>query len=156
VVSYQVSPPMPLPDALRGDRWAMVSLEASAFGDMSEWEIDFNDAFPLSLLHLAPTTPIPGIIIFSSRALPLAGWLSGIEMVFLKYVPGKPEQLVLETGADDRWTLVNLPDAKTCQEAEQFEAAKQQAQQVHFLAVQSDPNAETFAGFWLLQEVNLA
>ncbi len=156
VVSYQVSPPLPLPDALRGDRWALVSLEVSAFDDMPDWAIDFRDAFPLSLLNLDLTTPIPGIIIFSSRALPLAGWLSGIEIAFLKYAPGKPAQLVLETGADDRWTLATFTDPKICQEAERFEAAKQQAQQVHFLAVQSDPNVEAFAGFWLLQEVNLA
>jgi hypothetical protein len=156
VTSYQASPPLPLPDALRGDRWALVNLEVSAFGDMAEWTIDFRGGFPLSLLNLAPATPIPGMIIFSSRALPLAGWLSGVEIAFIDYVPGSPAQLVLESGADDRWVLATLPTAQLCQEAERFEVAKQAAQQVHFLAVQSDPTSEAFAGFWLLQEVNLA
>lgn len=156
VVSYQASPPLPLPDALRGDRWALVTLEASAFDDMAAWTIDFYDVVPLSLLHLAPNTPIPGLIIFSSRALPLAGWLSGVELAFIKYAPGNSAQLVLETGADDRWTLAMLSNTQLCQEAERFETAKQAAQQVHFLAVQSEPNVEAFAGFWLLQEVNLS
>ena len=35
------------------------------------------------------------------------------------------------------------------------ELAKQDARGVHFLAIQSDPNSESFAGFWLLQELNL-
>ncbi|MCS6812827.1 MAG: Tab2/Atab2 family RNA-binding protein [Cyanobacteria bacterium] len=156
VVSYQASPPLPLPDALRGDRWALVTLEAAAFDDMAAWTIDFRDVVPLSLLNLAPNTPVPGLLIFSSRALPLAGWLSGVELAFIKYAPGNPAQLVLETGADDRWTLATLSNTQVCQEAERFEAAKQAAQQVHFLAVQSDPNVEAFAGFWLLQEVNLS
>jgi RNA-binding protein Tab2/Atab2 len=33
--------------------------------------------------------------------------------------------------------------------------AKQQSGQVHFLAVQSDPQSEAFAGFWLLQAAEL-
>ncbi|MCC5618131.1 Tab2/Atab2 family RNA-binding protein, partial [Nostoc sp. CHAB 5836] len=39
--------------------------------------------------------------------------------------------------------------------AKGFEEAKQKANGVHFIGVQSDPKAQSFAGFWLLQEVNL-
>ncbi|MGF1490314.1 MAG: Tab2 family RNA-binding protein, partial [Prochloraceae cyanobacterium] len=35
-------------------------------------------------------------------------------------------------------------------EAKGFEAAKEKANGVHFLAVQSSPESESFAGFWLL------
>ncbi|MFM6454428.1 MAG: Tab2 family RNA-binding protein, partial [Planktothrix sp.] len=45
------------------------------------------------------------------------------------------------------------PNAQTQQEAKNFERAKEKAKNVHFLAVQSDPNSESFAGFWLLQEL---
>ncbi len=155
-VSYEEQPPQPLPDALMGQQWAFVSLEASAFEDMQEWAINFGETFPLQMIGLAPETLIPGMVIFSPRAIPLAGWMSGLEMAFLKVDSGPSAKLLLETGASDRWILAPLRNAATQAEAQAFEQAKDQAQQVHFLAVQSDPQAESFAGFWLLQEVNLA
>ena len=61
----------------------------------------------------------------------------------------------LETGVSDSWILASLnpKDQKTIAEAEGFDRTKEKANQVHFLAVQSDPDAETFAGFWLLQGI---
>lgn len=155
-VSYEEQPPQPLPDALLGQQWRFVSLEASAFEEIQEWAIDFGEAFPLQMIKLAPETLIPGMVIFSPRAIPLAGWMSGLEMAFLKVDSGPSAKLLLETGASDRWILAPLRDAAAQAEAKAFEEAKRQAQQVHFLAVQSDAQAESFAGFWLLQEVNLA
>jgi hypothetical protein len=146
----------PLPDALVGEKWAFVTLEASAFEEMPEWEISFSEAFPLNMFGLSPQTPVPGLIIYSSRALPLAAWMSGLELACLKLKPEAPVQLVLETGANDAWILANLPSAQLQAEAKRFEAAKQHANQIHFVAVQSDPRAESFAGFWLMQELNLA
>lgn len=147
--------PQPLPDALMGERWAFVSLEAAAFAEMSEWEISFSEAFPVEMFGLAPNALVPGLIIYSSRALPLAGWMSGLELAFLRFNE-TPPQLVLETGANDAWILANLPTKDLQAEAKAFETAKQQAQNIHFLAVQSSPEAESFAGFWLMQELNLA
>ena len=156
-VRYQPLAPQPLPDALIGQKWAFVSLEASAFAEMSDWDISFGEAFPLEMLELAPETPIPGLIVFSSRALPMAGWMSGIELAFWKVTTGEsPERLILETGAAESWILANLSDRQTLQEAQAFEKAKEKAQHVHFLAVQSDPQSEAFAGFWLLQELHLS
>ena len=82
--------------------------------------------------------------------------MSGLEIAFLKLDSDSTARLLLETGMSDRWILASLRDAAAQAEAKAFEAAKHQAQQVHFLAVQSSPQAESFAGFWLLQEVNLA
>ncbi|NEQ28573.1 MAG: DUF1092 family protein, partial [Microcoleus sp. SIO2G3] len=65
-------------------------------------------------------------------------------------------RLLLETGASESWILVNRLNSAQQKQAQEFEQAKRQAQNVHFLAVQSDPNSESFAGFWLLQELNLA
>lgn len=160
-VQFETPEPARLPDALRGDAFAFVTLEASAFEEMHEWEIDFGEAFPIvgekSLVpKLTPETRIPGLIVFSDRAKALAGWMSGLELGFVSVEQKQPARLVLETGFNERWLLVNLSDAKVRQEAIGFDSAKQGAQGLHFLAVQSDRNSESFAGFWLLQELNLA
>lgn len=156
-VSFATTAPQPLPDALMGEKWQFVTLEAEAFREMNEWAIDFSEAFPLELAALQPDTPIPGLLIYSSRALPLAAWMSGLELAYVKAAPEAPRRLLLETGINERWILANLaarPDAE--KEADEFEATKQHAKGVHFLAVQSAPDSEAFAGFWLLQEVTLA
>lgn len=155
-VSFAITAPQPLPDALIGEKWQFVSLPAIDFGEMNEWLIDFGEAFPLTLADLQPETRIPGLLIFSTRALPLAGWMSGLEVAGLKLDQDPSARLVLETGLNDRWTLVTLPNAALQAEAQQFEATKQQANGVHFLAVQVNPEAEGFAGFWLMQDVELA
>lgn len=154
-VQMMLPTPQPLPDALIGDKWTFVSLEVSAFDELSEWEIDFGEAFPLEMTGLAREARVPGLIIYSSRAVPLAAWMSGLELAFLKLDGGPPAKLLLETGGSDRWILANLSDRATETEAQQFEEAKLQAKQVHFLAVQSTAESESFAGFWLLQEINL-
>ncbi|MBW4465237.1 MAG: Tab2/Atab2 family RNA-binding protein [Pegethrix bostrychoides GSE-TBD4-15B] len=147
--------PLPLPDALMGERWSFMSLEAAAFAEMADWDISFSEAFPLSMFNLQPQTLIPGLIVYSGRALPLAGWMSGLEMAFLRF-NAQPPQLVLETGASDAWILASLTSPSLQAEAQAFEAAKQQSGQIHFLAVQTKPESEAFAGFWLMQQLNLA
>jgi RNA-binding protein Tab2/Atab2 len=154
-VQFLAETPVPLPDALIGEKWAFVNLPAAAFDEMSEWDIGFGEAFGLPMTGLSPETPIPGLIIFSSRANALAGWMSGLELAFMKFEPGFSPRLVLDTGANDRWILANLRDAATEAEAKKFEEAKNQAKQVHFLAIQSNPESESFAGFWLLHELNI-
>lgn len=155
--SVRLERPLPqrLPDALEGQQWAFVTLEASDFADMPDWEIGFGEAFPLELAQLSPETRIPGILIFSPRALPLAGWMSGLELAYLKFDTSLGERLILETGATESWIVANIRTPKLLAEAKGFEAAKQIANGTHFIGVQSDPQAQAFAGFWLLQEVNL-
>ncbi|MBD0267991.1 Tab2/Atab2 family RNA-binding protein [Pseudanabaena sp. FACHB-2040] len=146
--------PQPLPDALMGQKWAFVTLEAAALQEMPDWEIDFGEAFPLELAGISPDTPIPGILIFSPRAMPLAGWMSGLELGYLRLEQGKTPRVILETGPAESWILANLTTADTQSEAKDFEVAKQAANQVHFIGVQANPEADSFAGFWLLQERN--
>lgn len=156
--SVRLDSPLPqrLPDALEGQKWALVSLSAAELAEMPEWEISFGEAFPLEMAQVSPDTRIPGLLIYSPRALPLAGWMSGLELAFVKFEQSpKFARLLLETGATESWILETLNNPKTRAEAEGFEVAKQKANGVHFVAVQSDPEAESFAGFWLLQEVNL-
>ncbi|MBD2162321.1 MAG: Tab2/Atab2 family RNA-binding protein [Limnothrix sp.] len=154
----------PLPDALLGQKWAFVSLEASAFGELHEWAIDFGEAFPLSMVNLAPDTPIPGLLIFSPRAMAISAWMSGLEMGFVRIEqqvkPSSlssdreefPDRVILETGIGDAWVLSTLPNAAQKAEGQTFEAQKQGAQGVHFLAVQTNPDEERFAGFWLMRD----
>ncbi|MEG4941245.1 Tab2/Atab2 family RNA-binding protein [Microcoleus sp. F4-D5] len=154
-VQFVPETPVALPDALIGEKWSFVSLPIAAFDEMCEWDIGFGEAFGLPMTGLGPETQIPGLIIYSSRATALAGWMSGLELAFIKFDSGPPARLVLDTGANDRWILANLRDAATEREAKGFEAAKKQAKQVHFLAIQSNPKSESFAGFWLLHELNI-
>ena len=154
-VQYPPLNAIPLPDAVKGDRgdkWIFVSLAAADFDEMKDWDIGFEESFALSLLDIKPDTAIPGLIIYSPRATPLAAWMSGLEMGYLQLEKSARPQLRLETGLSDSWTLVNLTNKETVKQAEDFESAKQKANGVHFLAVQSSPDSESFAGFWLLKE----
>ncbi len=155
-VIQKTSEPQRLPDALIGQKWVVASLTASDLAQMPEWEIGFGEAFPLPLAKITPDTIVPGIIIYSPRAVPLAGWMSGLEIAALKTDTGvTPARLILETGASDSWLLANITNPQTLQIAQEFEQAKQKANQVHFLAVQSNHESEVFAGFWLLQGIDL-
>ncbi|NMF61264.1 Tab2/Atab2 family RNA-binding protein [Brasilonema octagenarum] len=154
-VRLENPPPLRLPDALEGKQWIFVTLQQSEFTQMHDWEIGFGEAFPFELAQISPETPIPGILIFSPRALPIAGWISGLELARLKLDDKEEPRLVLETGATESWILANLKNSQTLAEAKSFEEAKQKANGVHFIAVQSNPQEESFAGFWLLQEVNV-
>ena len=155
--SVRLENPLPqrLPDALEGQQWAFVTLPGADFAQMHEWEIGFGEAFPLELAQVSPQARIPGVLIFSPRALPLAGWMSGLELAWLKFDQSLGARLLLETGGTESWILANISNPQTLAEAKGFEEAKQKANGVHFITVQSDPQAESFAGFWLLQEVNL-
>ncbi|MEM9537876.1 MAG: Tab2/Atab2 family RNA-binding protein [Cyanobacteria bacterium P01_E01_bin.42] len=154
-VQYPPLNAVPLPDAVRGDRsdcWAFVSLEAEAFAEMKDWEIGFSEAFPLAMMGISPEMKIPGLIIFSPRANPLAAWMSGLELGYLQLEGGKFPRMRLETGASDSWILADIKDNNILAEAQGFNAAKQKANNVHFLAIQANPESESFTGFWLLKE----
>jgi hypothetical protein len=124
----------------------------SSFNDLKDWDISFGENLPILGMGLDENLKIPGLVIFSPRALPLSGWMSGLEMAYLKLETGSRPLLRLETGASDSWILVNVTNAETLNEAKNFEEAKQKANNLHFLAIQSNPESESFAGFWLLQE----
>jgi len=147
--------PQPLPDALIGDRWLSVSLPANDLTSAAAWSMDFGEVFAMP--QLEPDLAIPGLIIVSARALPLAAWMSGVDPVFLRFESNAIDrmQLLLDAGAGDRWILTNLQaakDGKSIAEGKAFETAKQRAQGIHFLAIQKDPEIEHFEGFWLLKE----
>lgn len=151
----------PLPDALIGQQWALVTLPAKDFADMGDWDVAFKEAFPLEIAGVTPDTPIPGFIIYSNRATPLAAWMSGLEIAGVK--AGKEEssnyvskntdtaRLLMDTGTIETWLLADLVTPETQAEGLRFEKAKAAANNVHFIAVQDSPDSETFAGMWLMQ-----
>ncbi len=154
-VQYPPLEPTALPDAIRGDKsdkWAFVSLQAEAFLELNEWDIGFKEVFPILEIGVSTETVIPGLIIYSQRALPLAAWMSGLDLGYLKLETGTRPIVRLETAASDSWILVNITNPQTLQEAKNFEEAKSIANNIHFLAIQSSPDSESFAGFWLLKE----
>jgi RNA-binding protein Tab2/Atab2 len=155
--SVRLEQPLPqrLPDALEGQQWTFVTLQGGDFADMPEWEIGFGESFPLELAQVSPETRIPGVLIFSPRALPVAGWMSGLELAYLRIDTSLGTRLILETGATESWILENIKNPRILAEAKDFEETKQKANGVHFIGVQSDPQAQSFAGFWLLQDPNL-
>ena len=149
--------PKPVPDALMGERWISVSLKVGDFADASEWSMDFSELLDIS--NLDPETIISGLIIISARANALAAWMSGVDPVFLRFernLLGDRVQMQLEASADARWILANLQapkDKDAIAQGADFEKSKQNAQGFHFLAVQTSPEEEHFAGFWMLKEV---
>lgn len=149
--------PKPVPDALMGEKWISVSLKARDFNDANEWSMDFGELLDIS--YLDPETIIPGLIIVSGRAAALGAWMSGVDPVFIKFernLMGDRTQMQLEASADARWILANLlapKDQTAITQGAAFEKSKQSSSGFHFLAVQTDPDLEHFAGFWMLKEV---
>jgi len=144
------SPPLPLPEVARGDRWSWATLSADALTEASAWPIDFAALAAIPPLADAGV-PVPGVRLFSrSRALAMAGWLAGLEPARLA-VNGR--QLVLEAGLEDRWLLSDLPPQEAAAAAEALATARRQAGGLQFLAVQSDEEATRLQGFWLLRDL---
>lgn len=151
----------PLPDALMGQKWALVTLPAKDFADMGEWDIGFGESFPPASAGVEPEMSIPGFIIYSNRAMPLAAWMSGLEIACVR--AGQEEstnyastntdtaRLLMDTGTTETWLLADLVTPETQAEGQRFEDAKAAANNVHFIAVQDSPESESFAGFWLMQ-----
>ncbi|MEN9203811.1 MAG: Tab2/Atab2 family RNA-binding protein [Thermostichus sp. DG_1_6_bins_120] len=140
--------PIRLPDKLQGERWALVTLRAADLQEAKSWPIEFGELFPVDWSSLSPDTIIPGLVITSQRALPMAAWMTGIEPAYLSV---GQEQLILEAGLNDRYLFATLKTEKLRAEAEGFAKRQHLAQGIHFLAIQTDLQAQSFAGFWLMQ-----
>ncbi|MEM9136086.1 MAG: Tab2/Atab2 family RNA-binding protein [Cyanobacteria bacterium P01_F01_bin.42] len=153
--AFEPASPQPLPQTLIGEGWSFVSLQQQAFADLNEWPITFQDQLPPTLHNLSSDAVIPGMVIYSRRSMPLAGWMNGFELGAITYVSRPRPRLILETGITDRWIIANLATPALQKEAETFNQQKQAADQIHFIAVQDNPNSEEFAGFWVLQELLL-
>lgn len=148
--------PEPLPDALRGEKWAFVQLPLSNLREMmapvAEGDM-FGSSFNLAAAGLGDLPGdilVPGVAVFSRRALPLAAWTNGLEISGVK-ADVERSCLILETGVNQRWRYGGWrPSPDSIAEAEGWEEAKQGLGGLHFLAVQPDPDSEELNGLWLL------
>ena len=64
-------------------------------------------------------------------------------------------QLILEASEDNKWLVTDLSekDAKTLND--KFIQTKNNSYGYQFIAIQSTPFIEEFAGFWILRDIEL-
>jgi hypothetical protein len=157
--ALELGAPGDLPDALRGEAWSFVQLPwgdlqaelgAVARGEAFGSTFDPAAASPALAASLTPTTPIPGVAVYSRRAEPLAAWTGGYEVAALAADTDRG-CLVLETGVSARWRYAALGRAPAdAAEARAWEEAKAGTGGLHFLVVQEGDGEEEVAGLWLL------
>ncbi|MEO0458186.1 MAG: Tab2/Atab2 family RNA-binding protein [Cyanobacteria bacterium P01_A01_bin.114] len=150
-------PPLPLPEDLWGDQWQFAGISNA---DLLKFQFE-----PVPYLSIPPelrplelglpiTTLIPGVIIDGGRqSMALAQWVKSVQPVFVKYMSGAPDGLILEAGLNDRWVLATFDDTDVQGAANTFEQRKQSAKGLHFLLVRPDGSGVTYTGLWLLQEM---
>ena len=152
------SGPRPLPDALRGESWAFVALPLVGVKEEAE-QVRANRVFG-DLLEIDPTLEddalIPGIAVYTRRAAALAGWTKGLELGGIS-VDFDMGTLLLDTGVSDSWQYARFRQTKELmKEAREWEEVKAAVNGLHFLAIQTDEDAETTDGFWILQDFTQA
>lgn len=150
--------PQELPDALRGESWCFVQLP---LGDLLK-ELDtvfatgeaFGATFDLATIGegtMPMDTLIPGLCVFSRRALPLAAWTNGLELAGVKADTDRA-CLILETGVNQRWRYGSYrrsPEATA--EAAAWEEIKTSVGGLHFLVIQEGEESD-IAGMWLMAD----
>ena len=144
------APPVPLPEAAQGDAWGWAALPAGLLREAKSWPMDFSGLIPVPE-DIDDDASVPGLRLFSqSRALAVAGWLGGLEPVRLML---DQQQLVLEAGQDDRWLVSDL-DANAANDIDMaFTKAREQVKGLQFIAIQTNPEEQSFAGFWMMRDV---
>lgn len=147
-----VRTPVRMPDSLRGEKYAFVSLPLSEF-----MEGGGVDAENIGVGRLCPIPPglaadsfVQGVVILTNRAEALASWLAGTEVVALT-ADLRKRVLVMETDIDTQYLMAKLNDQQRM-EAAALEEGKDALQGLHFVSVQKDEDSDP-AGFWLLREL---
>ncbi len=144
-----VNQPIPLPEALRGDAWSLACLELESLREANEWPIEFKGLLPIKP-QFDGNIAIPGLRLFSKdRSFALSAWLSGLEPVKLVV---EEKQLLLEAGQEDRWLVTDMSDSTASEASLKFANSRDQADGLQFIAIQSSPEEQKFAGFWMLRD----
>ena len=172
-----VRTPIKLPDALRGEKYAFVSLPLQEFlpspSDSDENSSSSSSGITAENIGVGRLCPIPkslldtntlststalaaadifvqGVVILSSRAPALAAWLAGTEVVALQ-ADLRKRILTMETDIDNQYLMAKLNDQQRI-EAVAFEEGKDMLQGLHFISVQKTEDDDP-EGFWLLREL---
>ncbi|KAG8466283.1 hypothetical protein KFE25_002039 [Diacronema lutheri] len=146
--------PVKMPDALRGDKWAFVELLLGELrgpdASIDSSNIGFGNIFSVDSIDLPDTTPVPGLLITSQRAEPLAAWMSGTELASVSADLERGD-LSLEVGIDTQYMFARLWDLTQREEAAAFMRGCREARGLHFIAVQQSLEDNGVKGFWLLR-----
>merc|ERR1712118_75995 len=132
VICSQVSDSAPireLPDTLRGEQWAFVQVPflelKKEMKKIVRGEI-FGSTPNVNVLSksIEPDTLIPGIVVISCRAFPLAAWTDSHEIAAISTYPAE-NCLVVEFGINERWRYGRYrPNEAAIKEAQAWESAK--------------------------------
>ncbi|MBE9099969.1 Tab2/Atab2 family RNA-binding protein [Vacuolonema iberomarrocanum] len=160
-VALESPPPVPIPEALWGDRWRFGAIAAGEFLPAFEHKPIPVRALPTAYLPvnigLSSAQSIPGVIIDGGRvSMRLVQWLVEAHPSYLNYIPGDPDGLLLEAGLVDRWILATFEDEEVKAAARTFQERQQAAKGLHFLLVQPDDSGMTYSGLWLLRREETA
>jgi len=144
--------PAKLPDALRGEQYAFVTLPLAEFRDQGG--VTDSSVGAGRLCPVNPTFPddatVHGVLMLSRRSGALAAWLAGIELSSMS-VDLKRRQMIMEADITTRYLVARVGDTQR-EEAAAFERGKADLDGLHFIAVQSGQDDNDVAGFWLLRE----
>ena len=150
-----VRTPVKLPDSLRGEKYAFVSLPLAEFlpgGGVNSDTIGVGQLCQLpSNTELPGDAFVQGVVVLSNRAKALASWLAGTEVVSLT-ADLRKRVLLMETDIDTEYLLAKLNDEQRT-EAAALEEGKQSMQGLHFLCVQEEDDDADPEGFWLLRDI---
>jgi hypothetical protein len=147
-----------LPDNLRGEKYAVATLpycEFSPGGSVTGENIGFGALCSAPAGVLPPDSMVAGVVIFSKRAEAIAAYLSSLELAFVSARLDSRE-LHVEVDLDTQYLLARLRTPTQVLEAESLEKQKFAARGLHFLAIQTGPEAEQPEGFWLLRDIEVA
>ena len=147
-----VRTPIKLPDALRGEKYAFVSLPLAEFlpgGGVTSENIGVGRICPVDP-KLPADAFVQGIVILTNRAVALASWLGGTELSGFN-ADLRKRTLVMETDIENQYLMAKLNDLQR-EEAAAFEEGKDVLNGLHFVSVQMDDDSDP-SGFWLLREI---
>mmetsp|Transcript_33313 Transcript_33313/g.94791 ORF Transcript_33313/g.94791 Transcript_33313/m.94791 type:complete len:349 (-) Transcript_33313:34-1080(-) len=147
-----VRTPVKMPDALRGEKYAFVSLPLAEFlegGGVTDENIGVGKLCPVPD-NLPADGFVQGIIFFTQRPEALAAWLAGTEVAGMTCDLRK-RNLIMETDIDTQYLVARLNDIQR-EEGAAFEEGKEQMGGLHFLGVQKGEDDDP-AGFWLMREL---
>lgn len=147
-----VRTPVKMPDALRGEKYAFVSLPLAEFlpgGGVTDDNIGVGRLCPIDPM-LPADAFVQGVVILTQRPDALAAWLAGTEVAALSCDLRK-RNLMMEANIDTQYLMARLNDQQRT-EAAAFEEGKDALNGLHFVCVQRDEDDDP-AGFWLMRQL---
>lgn len=142
-----------LPDALRCDRFSFAQFPLAQLLEFFR-EADPKEYFGEQCLvdpRVGEGALVPGLVIYSSRASAIAGWMSGVELAAVQ-ARLERQEIVLECGLDTRYKFGGI-DREIREEAKGFQGEKKKVEGLHFLAVQKSEDSDEIDGLWLLCDI---